>query len=227
MNTNLDPTPKSNSDSNHDNDETVLYELIDRLNTGDEQAVREVIETYAPFLRMIVRRHLTAPLRARVDSEDIVQSIWGDLVDVFREGGDRFPDLDRLQGFLIRAARHRLIDRQRQHQTSLLMERPTSVPPVEVVSVRTGDRPSEALEVDELWDRMLGHCPPQHRPLLQMKREGCTFREIATRSGLHPSSVRRIFYELAARLGVKGGGQDDSLGVSLLGDTPRNPVGSR
>jgi RNA polymerase sigma-70 factor (ECF subfamily) len=47
---------------------------------------------------------------------------------------------------------------------------------------------------------MLEICPPQHRELLALRREGLPLGAIAERTGLHESSVRRVLYELAARL---------------------------
>jgi RNA polymerase sigma-70 factor (ECF subfamily) len=46
---------------------------------------------------------------------------------------------------------------------------------------------------------MLALCPPAHHELFRLKRLGLTLSEIASRTGLHPSSVRRILYELARR----------------------------
>ncbi len=45
-------------------------------------------------------------------------------------------------------------------------------------------------------------CPPAHRDLLDLKRRGFPLAEIATRTGLHESSVRRILYDLARKLAV-------------------------
>ena len=186
-----------------EHDDAVIQGLIERLNRGDEQAVRDVFETYGPYLRMVVRRRLSSPMRTKLDSEDIVQSIWADLIDVFRGGGDRFPDAVRLQAFLARAARNRLVDRQRQHSTSLRVERPATDSDLAALESTHHERPSEAAQADELWARMLAACPPNHRELLLMRREGRSLDEIAARSGLHPSSVRRIFYDLAGRFGVE------------------------
>ena len=47
---------------------------------------------------------------------------------------------------------------------------------------------------------MLTLCPVSHRDLLLMRRQGCSLAEIAQRTGLHESSVRRILYDLARRL---------------------------
>ena len=43
-------------------------------------------------------------------------------------------------------------------------------------------------------------CPPAHREILEWKGQGVPLGEIAARTGLHESSVRRILYELAQRL---------------------------
>jgi RNA polymerase sigma-70 factor (ECF subfamily) len=61
-------------------------------------------------------------------------------------------------------------------------------------------RPSQAVQAYELWATMMDLCPPAHRELLERKRQGLPLAEIAARTGLHESSVRRILYELAKRL---------------------------
>ena len=61
-------------------------------------------------------------------------------------------------------------------------------------------RPSEVVQADELWDTLLKLCPPAHREILELKRQGLVHSEIAARVGLHEGSVRRILYELARRL---------------------------
>src|SRR4051812_8930799 len=100
-----------------------LEALVDGLNRGDEHAIQRAYLVYQPFLRMIVRRRLTSPLRARMDSLDIVQSIWADLLPVFRRAGCQFPDAARLRSFLARVTCNRLVDRQRKHGPALVRER--------------------------------------------------------------------------------------------------------
>ena len=41
-------------------------------------------------------------------------------------------------------------------------------------------------------------------PILEMKKQGCSLAEIAEKTGFHESSVRRILYDLAARLADGG-----------------------
>ena len=39
-------------------------------------------------------------------------------------------------------------------------------------------RPSEIAQAGELWERILACCPPEHRPILNLKRQGFSLDEI-------------------------------------------------
>ena len=101
-----------------------LDHLLAQLCSGDMEAAERVFLAYEPYLRQAVRRHLSASLRAKFDSTDIVQSSWADVLRGFREAGWRFVDADHLRGFLFVATRNRLIDRIRQHQKAVDLEEP-------------------------------------------------------------------------------------------------------
>src|SRR4051794_8131560 len=97
---------------------------MELLNRGDEKAAEEIFLAYEPYLRMVVRRKLTASMRAKFDSMDIVQSVWADLVRGFRDADWRFADAAHLRRFLASATRNRFIDRIRQHRQALEREEP-------------------------------------------------------------------------------------------------------
>ena len=61
-------------------------------------------------------------------------------------------------------------------------------------------RPSEMAQAGDLWRRIVSLCPPAHRPVLALKRQGYSLAEIAERTGLHPDSIRRILRTLAREL---------------------------
>src|SRR5262245_3185819 len=94
--------------------ELPLETLLEKLNDGDPAAAEEVFLRYEPYLRLLVRRQLTTSLRAKFDSQDIVQSVWVDLLHGFRESGWRFTDAAHLRAFLSKVTRNRLIDRSRR-----------------------------------------------------------------------------------------------------------------
>ena len=65
--------------------------------------------------------------------------------------------------------------------------------------------PHDLLQADELWEQLLELCPPAHREVLRLKREGALTAEVAARTGLHEGSVRRILNTLSQRLARRQG----------------------
>jgi RNA polymerase sigma-70 factor (ECF subfamily) len=177
-----------------------LDKLLVQLCSGDMAAAEQVFLAYEPYLRKAICRHFPAALRAKFDPADIVQSVWADLLRGFRESGWRFSDADQLRGFLFVATRNRLIDRTRQHQKAVEREQRQGDGDWQQFLSSSQPRPSEVAQADDLWQQILAHCPPEHRPILELKRDGYSLAEIAARTSLHPDSVRRILRTLARQL---------------------------
>jgi RNA polymerase sigma factor (sigma-70 family) len=182
-----------------------LDTLLERLTRGEMDAAGEVYRTFEPVLRVMVRRRLSPRLRAKFDSKDVVQSAWADVLRGFRAEGWRFNDRAHLRAYLARVTYNHLVNCCRrhtlmiEHEQALTDDEQPGLPP----SARP--RPSELAQADELWELLVGLCPPAHRNLLQLKRQGFALAEIAARTGLHESSVRRIIYDLARRLAAARG----------------------
>jgi RNA polymerase sigma-70 factor (ECF subfamily) len=174
--------------------------LLERLTAGDPAAAEQVFLAYEPYLRMVVRRRLPSRLRSKFDSIDIVQSVWADVVHGFREAGWHFTNAAQLKAFLVKVTQNRFLDRVRKHGTAANREQSLNSANNHQSSSEETSRPSQVAQADELWQRMLRLCPPAHHELLRLKRQGCSLAEIAERTGLHESSVRRILYELARRI---------------------------
>jgi RNA polymerase sigma factor (sigma-70 family) len=190
-----------------------LDELIERLNGGDIAAAERAFLAYEPYLRMVVRRQLSGPLRSKLDSMDIVQSVWADILGGFHQAGWRFTDKSHLRAFLLKVVRHRLIDRRRQHHRAMAQERSLAETAPEELPFAGQPRPSEIAQGNELWKQMLDQASPTHREILTLKRQGLTLDEIARRTGLHEGSIRRILYDLARRLAVPRRTVSTSLGA--------------
>jgi RNA polymerase sigma-70 factor (ECF subfamily) len=175
-----------------------LDDLLVQLCSGDLAAAEQVFRTYEPYLRKVVRRRLPAPLRAKFDSVDILQSVWADVFRSFRDAGRRFVDADHLRAFLFIATRNRLIDRIRQHQRAVDREEPLGDGARSLPSPKP--RPSEIAQAGDVWERILSCCPPEHHPIVRLRRQGFSLEEIGERTSRHPDSVRRILRSLARRL---------------------------
>jgi RNA polymerase sigma-70 factor (ECF subfamily) len=174
--------------------------LLEKLTNGDTVAAEEVFLTYEPYLRKIVRRRLPLKLRAKFDSTDIVQSIWVDLLQDFRDGGLHFTDANHLRAFLIRVTRNRFNDRFRRNRLATEKERPFGSAQGEAFAISHQPTPSDIVQAEDLWEQLLALCPPAHKELLRLRREGVPLAEIAARTGLHPGSVRRILRDLARKV---------------------------
>ena len=175
-----------------------LDAVLAKLGSGDDTAAEEVFRAYEPSLRVLVRRMLPVQLRSKFDSADVVQSVWADLLDGFRDGGWQFSTAPQLRAFLIKVTRNRFIDRVRKNRRATEHQRPLETAPEDERCA--AETPSQVAQAGELWQRMMALCPPNHHELLRLKRDGHSLSEIAQRTGLHESSVRRILYDLARKL---------------------------
>ena len=155
-----------------------------------------MFQTFEPYLRMVIRRQISAKLRAKFDSTDIVQSVWADVVDGLRQSKWTFETMAQLRAFLVKMTRNRFIDRMRQHRRELEHEWTMPAQDVELLAATASARVSENFYADELWHQMLDVCPPAHYQVLYLKRQGASLDEIAIQTGLHKGSVRRILYQI-------------------------------
>ncbi len=170
--------------------------LLSRLNQGDPEALGQIFQTYEPYLRMVIRRQMSARLRAKFDSTDIVQSVWAEIVDGLRHAKWSFETHDQLRAFLVKMTRHRFVDKLRRQRRILKHEMTLPPQDVETLAVTGSPRASECVYAEELWHQMLKLCPPAHYQVLQLKRQGASLDEIAQQTGLHKGSVRRILYQI-------------------------------
>jgi RNA polymerase sigma-70 factor (ECF subfamily) len=176
-----------------------LDALLDQMRQGNLQAAEQVFLAYEPQLRLIVRRQLSRRLRPKFDSLDVVQSVWAHVLDGFRAGGCHLTSTDHLRNFLVRVTRNCLTNRLRHFRTALERERPLAdASPNRVVA--SEPRASEVARANEMWEKMLAVCPPEHHELLRLKREGLPLATIADRTGLHQDSVRRVLRQLARKV---------------------------
>jgi RNA polymerase sigma factor (sigma-70 family) len=175
---------------------------IGRLNQGDVTAVERVFQAYEPYLRVAIRRRLSPRLRPKVDSGDIVQSVFADLVRGVRDVGWHFAGRPQLEAFLRRIAWRRLADCYQRHERALEQEHSLDETPSQSLGDATQARPSQEAQGREVWEDILRACPPAHHDVVRLRMHGHRMGEIAARTGMHEGSVRRILYELARRLSI-------------------------
>lgn len=185
-----------------------VEELLTQLSRGDVEAAGVLFTTYAPYLRALVRRQISDRLRNKFDSADVVQSVWVQVVRQLGRDGWTVDDESRLRALLAVIARRRLLTRVRQLDGDPALD---ALPGSDAED--QSPRPSEVAQADDLWDRMLELCPPDHHAVLHLRREGLQLTEIAARTGLHEGSVRRILRRLSRELAL----QEEPISVEAPG----------
>jgi RNA polymerase sigma factor (sigma-70 family) len=195
-----------------------LDTLLVKLANGEDSAAERVFRDYEPLLRSMVRRRLTPSLRTKFDSMDVVQSVWADLLVAYRSEGWQFENREHLRAFLAKVTYNHFFIHCRKNRRALKAERSLSRSPEEPASLAVSNqpRPSQVVQAVELWESILDSSPPSHAEVFRLKRQGFPLAEIASRTGLHESSVRRIIYELARRLAEERSKPGRTLGAGYL-----------
>ncbi len=178
-----------------------LDQVQEQIRSGDDKLLEELFREYEPYLRRMARNHLSTFLQSQIDSADLVQSAWVRLIQGMPNADWKFDDRDALRKFLVKILRNRAIDQNRKLKAR--QERDQKAGEAHWDRQMAQPQPSEVARAAELWDKMLIYCPPQHREILLLKKEGTSLEEIARQTGLHPGSVRRILYQLARKLALQ------------------------
>jgi RNA polymerase sigma factor (sigma-70 family) len=185
-----------------------LVDLIARARAGDEIAVKDLLGRFEDEVRMVVRGRLPRALRSQFDSMDFVQAVWTSVLT--KDGPDlaRFDNSRRLMGYLAAVARNKVFAEHRRrtqtHKYDLKREEP--------LYVRRGSRdvprefpatdpsPSQDAQAHDRLAQLLEGRSTLERQVVDLRRRGLTYDEIAERLGIHESAVRRIVEGIRQRL---------------------------
>jgi RNA polymerase sigma-70 factor (ECF subfamily) len=184
--------------------ESELSDFLQRIQTGDETAARELLQRYEPEVRLVVRRQLPRLLRSRFDSLDFLQSVWGSFFRRMRDAPTEFEDSRHLVAFLARAAKNKVIDEYRR-AASLKQDMHREEPlwgdgrrPKDVADPI--DSPSELAQAREVFGRLRELLPEERRAILELKADGLSSKDIGDRLGISERTVQRVLEDLRRRM---------------------------
>lgn len=176
-------------------------ELLDRVRSGSQEAVVQLIEEHGPLLLIVVRRNLDRRLRAKFDSIDFVQAIWASFF-AHAARDQRFDNPAHLAAFLTQIARNKLASehRRRFRTAKFTIDREALLDSEHRASLPgTGPTASQVAIAKELWERLLAGQPPRYRQIVELRIEGLTAEEIGERLNINERTVRRVLKHLRAR----------------------------
>jgi RNA polymerase sigma factor (sigma-70 family) len=190
----IEPTPRES-----------FEDLIRRISEGSETAVFDLLDRYSKNIMRVVRRRLPREIRTKVDSVDIVQSVWKSLLD---KGVplDRLATPEDFVAYLAGAARLKIFEAHRHYtcaasnirrevqlppQTAHQVGQPSSQEPDAGIDQK-GNTPSAVVGARETWERAIDKAGALGRRAIQLKLQGLTLDEMAEQMGLSKRSVQRL-----------------------------------
>ncbi len=183
-------------------------DLMAQAKAGDQAAVRLVLSRFGREVQMMVRARLPRKLRNQYDSADFVQAVWQSF---FADGPRQSPDFQRIAHFrkyLAGVARNKIYEQHRRltrtekydicREERLYIRRGDRDVPREVVS--PGPSPSQAAQEGDRLDRLIAGRTQLEIDVIQLRRLGLTFDEIAAQTGVSERTARRIIESAWARM---------------------------
>ena len=161
-----------------------FQKFLEILRSGDAEAVDRLLSDFDPFLRRAIRlRLLDGRARRAVDTADILQSLLKDFLE--REGADGAAlSSGRLRAYLTAAAQYKIAAkvRKERRRTADLDEIPEPQSRESPAAKQADDR--------DLIDAIRLRLDTANRRLLDLSRQGRTWRQIANEIGGHPDTLR-------------------------------------
>ncbi len=193
--------------------------LLNRARKGSADAFEDLYRLYSARLAGAVRKSLGNRLRARMENEDLVQSVWKDVLpdlDAFEYRGQ-----DSFFRWLCARIVRKIQDKGRYYgreKRDAAREQPidggASPPGGGRVLPASDPTPSEAAmrheNVEKLME-LLDHLPDNQRQTLVFRlRDNKSFEEIAGKLGRSEGAVRQLYYRALRRIGELQGRADTS-----------------
>lgn len=185
----------------------VFNELMDRLRGGDQDAAREIFTRFANRLIGLARTRLDPPTRQKVDSEDVVQSVFRSFFARYADGQFDLGNWDNLWSMLtvitLRKCGHHI---EHFHAACRDVQRELAAPPVTDDSHRSWQAiarepmPSEAAMLAELVEQLMNRLDERERQMLSLSLQGYSVPEISAQVDRTERTVQRVLERVRKRL---------------------------
>ncbi len=172
--------------------------LASYCRAGNEEAARQLFDKYMERLVALARRRISQRLASRVDPEDIVQSVFRTFFGRLRAGQFEIEDQDDLCKLLMRITVHKTLRQVAFHKAAkrnpALEKGQQDAADDRILEVLDSEPTPEATVafVDQL-EHFLARLRPEERQVLEMRLQGHSNEEIATKLKIkHDRTIRRI-----------------------------------
>lgn len=180
-------------------------DLMGKLKTGDAAAASLVFDRFAQQVLALARRRLQAGVAARVDPEDVLQSVFRSFFVRQREGHFVIDNWESLWGILMTMTARKCGRRVQHHRAGkrdAAMEVPYSSALEDEGHAGLFARepsPSEAVALIELVGNLMCWLPEEDREILTLHLQGHTIAEIKAHTGRAMRTIRRVLERVRER----------------------------
>jgi RNA polymerase sigma-70 factor, ECF subfamily len=170
---------------------------VDRGGSKEEQEARQLFDRYVESLLALARRRISQRLASRVDPEDVVQSVFRTFFAQLKAGRYRFEQQDDLCKLLMRITVHKTLRHIAFHEAD------KRSPRLEVGQEDEAQKrilelldheptPETTVTFLDQLEHFLSRLRPEERQVVEMRLQGYTNEEIATRLGTYDRKIRRV-----------------------------------
>jgi RNA polymerase sigma-70 factor (ECF subfamily) len=174
------------------------HSLLQRYRRGNQDAATQLYLRYAWRLRELARGQLAADLKARLDLDDIVQSVFGSF---FRRAGRGYYDVpvgEELWRLFLVIALHKIRNQGAFHRAAKRDVRRTTGE----AALEEAESAGHALAFLQLAvDEALALLPAAQRQMVELRVGGHGVAEISAQTGRSRRTVERLLQEARKRLG--------------------------
>jgi len=198
-------------ESENDKLDTQTNELVQKAQDGDPEAVSALYRLYASRLNRVVRRRLGYHLRTRMETEDLVQSVWKDVLSDMH--GFEYRGPESFFRWLVVHLNRKIQDkgryfaaRKRDHHRERSLQQGDSQSSALPLPAAEGLSPSQVVAADEeaqRLERLLQFLSEtQRRALILRLKEDLSFDEIGEIMGKTSEAARKLYCRGLKKLGT-------------------------
>lgn len=176
--------------------------LLARVRDGSQDAAAALHARYAQRLLALARAKCGDDLAARVDAEDIVQSVFGSFFRGAAQGYYDAPTGDEIWGLLLVIGLNKIRAKGSHHRAAKRDVRRTVGEPA--VNPPGTDEAAHTL-LRMVVEEVVAGLPEGHRAAVRLRLEGFEVAEIAARTGRSQRSTERVLQEFRARMAAEYG----------------------
>jgi RNA polymerase sigma-70 factor (ECF subfamily) len=179
-----------------------LRTLLERVRAGDQQAATELVRRYEPALRRVVRLRLRdRHLRRRLDSSDVCQSVLVHFLQRVGQGRYDITTPEDVLKLLATMARNQVVnDALREQAAKRDYRRQAESGAANKELTARGSSPSQHAAAEELLTKARDLISPDEWRLLELRKEGREWSDIARLLGGTAKGLRNQLARAIARV---------------------------